>query len=59
MDLPKVWNIHEEGNEEVRSEVEFQKLLFALSERTNENLQDITVFRFFALIQHLKESAKN
>jgi len=54
IDTPRVWNIHQEGNMEVKLEVEFEQLLFALGERTNEDLNEVVVFRFMSLIQYLK-----
>lgn len=52
---PNVWNTNVEGNMEVETEVEFEKFLVSLSEHTNENLEEITVFRFYSLIDLLKE----
>ena len=56
---PNVWNTNIAGNMEVETEVEFEKFLVSLSEYTNENLEEITVFRFYALIDLLKEKNKN
>ena len=55
---PNVWNTNIEGNMEVETEVEFEKFLVSLSEYTNENLEEITVFRFYALIDLLTEKQK-
>lgn len=52
---PNVWNTNVTGNMEVETEVEFEKFLVSLSEHTNENLEEITVFRFYSLIDLLKE----
>ena len=40
-------------------EVEFEKFLVSLSEYTNENLEEITVFRFYTLVDLLKEKHKS
>lgn len=56
---PNVWNTNIAGNMEVETEVEFEKFLVSLSEYTNENLEEITVFRFYALIDLLKEKHKD
>ena len=56
---PNVWNTNIAGNMEVETEVEFEKFLVSLSEYTNENLEEITVFRFYALIDLLKKKNKN
>ena len=58
MDLPKTWNIHHAGNMEVEMETEFAKFLIAVSEHTNEDTNNITVFRFYALLDHLKDKNK-
>lgn len=55
---PNVWNTNIAGNMEVETEVEFEKFLVSLSEYTNENLEEITVFRFYALIDLLTEKHK-
>ena len=55
---PNVWNTNIAGNMEVETEVEFEKFLVSLSEYTNENLEEITVFRFYALIDLLTEKSK-
>lgn len=59
MRKPNVWNTNIVGNMEVETEVEFEKFLVSLSEYTNENLEEITVFRFYALIDLLKEKNKD
>lgn len=55
MDLPKKWNINQQGNMEIEMETEFEKFLLAISEHTNEDINNITVFRFYALIGFIKE----
>lgn len=52
---PNIWNTNVEGNMEVQTEVEFEKFLVSLSEHTSENLEEITIFRFYSLIDYLKE----
>lgn len=55
MDLPKIWNINHRGNMEVEMETEFAKFMLSVSEHTNENMNEITVFRFYALLGYIKE----
>lgn len=58
MRRPNVWNIHEPGNMELSMEVDFEQLLLAVSEFTNENIDEISVFRFYALVGYLEEKHK-
>ena len=55
---PNVWNVHAEGNMEVLMEVDFEKFLLAVSEHTNEKVDEVNTFRFYALIDLLKEKFK-
>ena len=52
--LPNVWNINMEGNMEIKMEVEFDKFLFAISEHTSVDLEKLTAFKFYSLIDYLK-----
>lgn len=54
---PQFWNLHVKDNAEVGYEVGFEKLLIAISERTNERVDEISTFRFYAMMEYLKESA--
>ena len=58
LDLPNVWNIYTKGNKEVEMETEFDKFMIAVAEHTNEKLDEITVFRFYALLGYIKEKNK-
>lgn len=55
MRKPNVWNTNVEGNMEVETEVEFEKFLVSLSEHTNDKVDEMTVFRFYSLVDLLKE----
>lgn len=55
MRKPNIWNVNVPGNMEVETEVEFEKFLASLSEHTNENPEDFTIFRFYSLVDLLKE----
>jgi hypothetical protein len=52
---PHVWNINQPNNMEVFMEVDFRKFLFSVSEHTNKDVEDLSVFDFYALIDHIKE----
>lgn len=58
MRKPNVWNIFAPENMEIAMEVDFEKFLIAVSEHTNEKIDEITTFRFYALIDFLKEKYK-
>lgn len=36
-------------------EVDFEKFMFSISEFTNEKIDDMNTFRFFILVEYLKE----
>lgn len=52
---PNVWNVYEDGNMEIEMEVEFEKYMLAVSEHTNEDIDEMSTFRFYALQEYLKE----
>lgn len=55
---PNIWNVYAEGNLEIQMEVEFEKFLLAVSEHTNERIDEVSTFRFYALVDFLKEKFK-
>lgn len=59
MDTPGNWNVNVKGNLEVEMEIEFEKMMFTVSEHTTEDINEITVFRFYSLIGFIKEKAQN
>lgn len=58
MRKPNIWNVHTDGNMEILMEVDFEKFLLAVSEHTNEKIDEVSAFRFYALIDFLKEKFK-
>ena len=58
MDLPNIWNIYQRENKEVEMETEFEKFMLAVSEHTNENIDNISVFRFYSLLSYIKSKNK-
>lgn len=50
-----VWNVNHENNMEIFMEVEFKKFLFSVGEFTNLNVENLSVFDFYALINHIKD----
>lgn len=59
IDSPNIWNINIKGNMEIEMEVEFEKFLLSVSEHTKEDLNKITVFKFYAIIEFVKEKKIN
>ncbi|HET8839750.1 MAG TPA: hypothetical protein VFM82_12240 [Flavobacteriaceae bacterium] len=53
-----IWNVNIPGNMEVQMEVEFKKFLFSISDQTNQNPIELSVFDFYALLDSLKERRK-
>lgn len=58
LDLPNVWNINNDKNMEVEMETEFEMFMLAVGEHTKEKIDEITVFRFYALLGYIKEKNK-
>jgi hypothetical protein len=59
MSKPSIWNVHIIGNAELEMEVGFEDFIFQVSEHTNEDLDKITVFRFYSLLDYIKSKGKN
>lgn len=57
--VPEHWNSHVKGNAEVRTEREYDTLLFMVGEHTKEELDSITIKMFFSLIDYIKSKHKN
>lgn len=51
---PSVWNIYIGGNMELQMENGFETFLFSVQEYTKEDLEKITVYRFYCLLEHIK-----
>jgi len=47
-----------DGNAELEHEVGIEYLMFSVAEYTKEDLDNITVFRFYALLDHIKNKNK-
>lgn len=56
---PNNWNVFRKGNLEIEMEVDFEKFMFAVSEHTNKNIDNITVFGFYSLTGYIKEKNVN
>ena len=54
-DKPNVWNVWMKGNMERALEVDFQKFAISVTEVSNQRIEDISTFTFYATVEHLKE----
>ncbi len=55
---PNLWNVYMNGNAELEHEVGFEAFMFAVAEHTKEDLDKITVFRFYSLLDYIKNKNK-
>lgn len=55
MDNPNIWNVNVRGNLDVEMEKNYEKFILSVSENTNLNVDEMNVFRFYSLIEHIKE----
>tara|TARA_Y100000310_G_scaffold331124_1_gene404143 strand:+ start:327 stop:623 length:297 start_codon:yes stop_codon:yes gene_type:complete len=51
---PNLWNVHLPHNMELEMETQFEQWLFEIQEHTKEDLDKITVFRFYSLLDYIK-----
>lgn len=58
VDKPNIWNVWHEKNMERVLEVDSRKFGIAVTENTNQNIEEITTFTFYASVEHLKEKFK-
>lgn len=52
---PKIWNVNITGNEELVMETGFDKFVFLVQEHTTVNIDEISLFRFYSLLDYIKE----
>lgn len=51
---PNLWNVFLPNNAELENETEFEAWMLEIGEHTKENLDEITVFRFYCLLDYIK-----
>jgi hypothetical protein len=56
---PNLWNVFIDGNAELEMETGFEQFLFEVAEHTKEDLDKITVFRFYSLLDYIKNKNSN
>jgi hypothetical protein len=52
---PRIWNVFIPGNAELENETEFEAWMLQVAEHTTEDLDKITVFRFYCLLDYIKD----
>lgn len=55
MNTPSSWNINAKDNMERRMEIDFEKYLFAVAEHTKIDVEEVSVYRFYALEEFIRE----
>jgi hypothetical protein len=58
LDIPNVWNVWKDDNMERILEVDSRKFGIAITELTNQDIETITTFTFYASVEHLNEKFK-
>lgn len=57
---PQFWNLNKSDNAEKEIELSYENLLISVSENSREDLKNITTFKFYNLMNYLKnKSLKN
>lgn len=58
---PSVWNVYEPNNADLEMETGFEEFMFLVAEHAppSEDLNKITVFRFYSLLNHIKKKTKD
>lgn len=56
---PNLWNVFLAGNAELELETGFEQFMFEVQEHTKEDLNTITVFRFYSLLDYIKNKNSN
>jgi hypothetical protein len=56
---PNLWNVYLPNNAELEMEVGFEDFMFTVAEHTKEDLDKITVFRFYSLLDYIKSKNSN
>lgn len=53
-----IWNLYNSGNLEVKMEVDFEKFLMAVGDTAKVDVELLTTFRFYSLLDYLKEKVE-
>ena len=58
LSMSQVWNVYIKGNAEVKMEMGFEEFMFLVAEHTTEDLNKISLLRFYSLINYITEKTK-
>lgn len=56
---PNYWNLSRDNSAEKQIELGFEEFMLAVKEHTTEDLDKITTFRFYSLLDYIKKKQKN
>jgi len=56
---PTYWNLNIENSAEKEIELSFEAFMLAVREHTTEDLENITTFRFYSLLDYIKKKQSN
>jgi hypothetical protein len=59
LSIPKDWNVHNKGNAELEMSNGFEEFMFCVAEHTKEDLNTITLLRFYSLLDYIKSKQKD
>ena len=54
LSIPQNWNVYVKGNAILKQNADFEHLMLLAGEHTNEDLNEITTFRFYNLLDYIK-----
>jgi ubiquitin C-terminal hydrolase len=56
---PTYWNLNIENSAEKEIELSFEEFMLSVREHTTEDLENITTFRFYSLLDYIKKKQNN
>jgi hypothetical protein len=56
---PTYWNLSRDNSAEKQIELGFEEFMLAVKEHTTEDLDKITTFRFYSLLDYIKKKQQN
>jgi hypothetical protein len=56
---PTYWNLNIENSAEKEIELSFEEFMLSVREHTTEDLENITTFRFYSLLDYIKKKQSN
>lgn len=56
---PTYWNLNIDNSAEKEIELGFEEFMLSVREHTTEDLENITTFRFYSLLDYIKKKQNN